>query len=100
MSALPHSDAIRLEFRGTRGSKWASQRLNSIYSDVKFDTEGALGRPLTSTERQLIRTNVAKALASAQATGQAARFSVSLQTRQGKATPDVAKDAAYSLTPI
>ena len=99
MTALPHSDAMRLEFMG-KGNKWAGQRLNCIYSDVKLDIEGAMRRPRNPAERQEVRKIVSGALARAKATGQAAPFSVELKTIPVDATPDVARDAAYSLARV
>ncbi|MGH7125160.1 MAG: glycosyltransferase family 2 protein [Stellaceae bacterium] len=97
MTAIPHSDAVRLEFRGNGHNKWAGQRLNAIYSDVKLDIEGAVRRSLNPAERQEVRNIVAAALERAAATNQPAPFAVSLKTLQVRATPDVAHDAAYSL---
>ncbi len=99
MTAIPHSDAMRLEFTG-KGNKWAGQRLNCIYSDVKLDIEGALRRPLGSAERHELRKIVSEALARARTTGQPAPFSVALNTIRVDATPDVAADAAYSLARV
>jgi len=99
MTAIPHSDAMRLEFMG-KGNKWAGQRLNCIYSDVKLDIEGAVRRPLRPAERREVRSIVAEALTRARATGQSAPFSVALTTIRVGATPDVAGDAAYSLARV
>lgn len=99
MAAIPHSDAIRLEFRGI-GNKWAGQRLNSIYSDVKLDIEGAVRRPLSPAERQEVRKTVSEALHRARMTGKAADFSVRLKAIRVDATPDLAADIAYSLARV
>lgn len=96
VTALPHSDAMRLEFMG-KGNKWAGQRLNSIYSDIKLDIEGAMRRSLELAERQQLRKIVVDALGRATAAGQPTSLSVSLETFRVRATPDVAQDAAYSL---
>ncbi len=91
MSAISHDDAIRLRFTG-QDNKWASHRINSLYSQIKRDIEGA-SRPLTLKERRDLRQMVEKVIGRLRTSGGGAlAFSLPLKELFLTPLPDASKE--------
>jgi|SRR5579883_844521 glycosyltransferase involved in cell wall biosynthesis len=103
MSSIPHAESLRLRFTGENKNRWVSHRINSVYSHIKRDIEGA-SRPLTLKERRDLRQMVERVIGRLRASGSGAlAFSLPLKELSLAVTPDVlasdtkAKEGAYHL---
>ena len=91
---------LRLRFTGGHNNKWASHRVNSVYSHIKRDIEAA-SRSLTLKERQDLRQLVEKVITRLRSQGGALSFSLPLKRLNLSPNPDASatdvENGAYTL---